>query len=113
MIQMLPVPSSELPDFCRQRGIDSGAPLTAYTAAQGDAVLGWCVVAKEDPCLILGVEAEDSALADGLLRAALFPLYEAGAKEYRFAVPPPLPLPERFLTAGPGELAQLFAPCGK
>lgn len=113
MIQLLPVPPAELPAFCRLRNLPDTAPVAACTAVQGDTLLGWCAVARQEPCLILGLEAEDAALADGLLRAALFPLYQGGAREYRFAVPPPLPLPERYAAAGPGELAQLFAPCGE
>ena len=111
MIQILPVPAVRLPAFCREKGRQSPAPLRGYTACQGDCSLGWCLGAQGEPCLVLGVEAEDSLLADGLLRAALFPLYEGGTRQYRFAAPAAAPLPERYVTAGCGELSELFAPC--
>ena len=66
MIQILPVPAERLPTFCREKGLQSPAPLRGYTACQGDCSLGWCLVAQGEPCLVLGVEAEDSLLADGL-----------------------------------------------
>jgi len=115
MIQMLPVPPERLPDFCREHGLPRESPARAYTACQGERTLGWCAVGKGEPCVILGlgVEGEDLFLADGLLRAALFPLYQEGARQYRFAAPPSLTLPERYVTAGPGELSELFAPCAK
>ena len=89
MIQILPGPAERLPTFCREKGLQSPAPLRGYTACQGDCSLGWCLVAQGEPCLVLGVEAEDSLLADGLLRAALFPLDEGGARQYRFAATSP------------------------
>ncbi len=113
MIQMLPVPPERLPDFCREHLPGHTGPVRAYTACQGTVPLGWCAVGPGEPCPILGVEAEDPFLADGLLRAALFPLYEGGAKQYRFLAPPPLKLPDRYVTAGTGALAELFAPCSK
>lgn len=111
MIQILPVPPHLLPGFCREKGIQSSAPLRGYTACQGDVSLGWCVVSEGEPCLVLGVEAEDGLLADGLLRAALFPLYEGGAEGYAFRKEPAIPLPERYVTTGEGKLSELFAPC--
>lgn len=112
MIQILPVPSQSLPDLCREHGLGS-APVCAYTAEQEGTSLGWCALGEGEPCIILGlgVEADDLDVADGLLRAALFPLYRRGCREYRFAVPPDCPLPERYITAGTGSLAELFAPC--
>ena len=114
MIQILPIPAGELAGLCDEKQITPppGAELTGWTAAQGETVLGRCLAAGGEPCLILWAEAEDTALADGLLRAALHPLYEAGARRYRFAAPPPLPVPEGYATSGEGELAELFAPCG-
>lgn len=113
MIQILPVPGEELTAFCKAHLPGRSGPVRAYTACQGKEPLGWCAAAPGEPCVILGVEAEDALLADGLLRAALFPLYEGGARQYRFSAPPPIPLPERYVTSGAGELAALFAPCSK
>jgi len=115
MIEILPIRAEQLPGFCREKGIvpPEGAALRGCAVRQGETSLGWCLAAAGEPCLILGVEAEDSQLADGLLRAALFPLYEGGRRQYRFASPPSLALPERYVTAGPGELSKLFAPCSE
>ena len=85
--------------------------LRACTAEEGEALLGWCAVGQGDPCPILGAAADDPDVADGLLRAALFPLYRRGRREYRFAAPPGCPLPEGYVTHGIGALAELFAPC--
>lgn len=75
--------------------------------------MGWCAVAEGEPCVILGLgtEAGDPEVADGLLRAALFPLYRRGRREYRFDVPPGCPLPGRYAVAGTDSLETLFAPC--
>lgn len=110
MIRILPVPQEKLPEFCRERSLEV-VTLRAYTAEEGDNSLGWCAVGEGDPCPILGVAAKDPEVADGLLRAALFPLYGRGYREYRFAAPPALTLPERYVTAGAGSLEALFAPC--
>lgn len=112
MIQILPVPSEALPDFCREHNLE-GTPLRAYTAQEEESSLGWCAVGEGEPCIILGVESQDPEIADGLLRAALFPLYRRGYREYRFAAPPALTLPERYVTAGTGSLGSLFAPCSE
>ena len=111
MIQLLPVPPAELPAFCRLRNLPDTVPVAACTAVQGDTLLGWCAVARQGPCLILGLEAEDAALADGLLRAALFPLYQEGTAGYRFLKAPSCPLPGGYVTSGEGSLTELFAPC--
>lgn len=113
MIRILPIPPDDLPAFCREKGVSAAGPLRGCTSCEGETPLGWCLVAEGDPCLILGVEAEDGWLADGLLRAALFPLYEGGAGTYSFREPPSIPLPERYDTTGTGRLATLFAPCKK
>lgn len=114
MIQILPVAREDLGDLCREKGIEAGdAPLRGYTAAQGQERLGWCLVAEGEPCVILGVGAEDPLLGDGLLRAALFPCFEGGAKGYRFAEAPGCALPEGYVLRGEGELSQLFAPCSE
>lgn len=110
MIQILPVPQEKLPGFYQEHGLE-GPALRVYTAEEGESSLGWCAVGEGEPCPILGAQAEDPDIADGLLRAALFPLYRRGCREYRFAVPPDCPLPERYVTAGAGTLAELFAPC--
>lgn len=110
MIQILPVASAALPDFCREHGLES-VPLRAYTAEDGEASLGWCAVREGEPCLILGAAADDAGIADGLLRAALFPLYRRGSQSYRFCAVPDCPLPGRYVTDGAGSLAELFAPC--
>lgn len=112
MIRILPVLSEELPDFCREHSLGA-VPLRACTAEEGETSLGWCAIGEGDPCTILGlgVEPSDPDVADGLLRAALFPLYRGGCRSYRFAAPPDCPLPERYVTAGTGSLGSLFAPC--
>lgn len=112
MIQILPVPSERLPDFCREHRLGE-LPFRAYTAEEGDHFLGWCAVGEGDPCPILGlgVGTSDPDVADGLLRAALFPLYRRGCREYLFPAPPGLLLPRRYVTTGAGALAELFAPC--
>lgn len=110
MIQILPVPPETLPDFCREHGLKS-VPVRAYTAVEGEEPIGWCALGEGEPCPILGAEADDPDVADGLLRAALFPLYRRGCREYRFNLPPRCPLPERYAVAGTGSLAELFAPC--
>ena len=114
MIQILPLPGETLGDFCREKGIAlPGAPVRGYTAAQGEELLGWCLLAEGEPCVILGIQAEDPLLGDGLLRAALFPLFEGGGKGYRFAEPPGCSLPEEYTLRGEGELSALFAPCSE
>ena len=114
MIRILPVPEESLPGLCREKGLSpGGAALRGYTAAQGEEPLGWCVAAAGEPCVILGVEAQDPQIADGLLRAALFPLYQGGAARYRFESTPGGPLPAGYVLRGEGELAELFAPCGE
>lgn len=112
MIQILPVPSESLPDFCREHSLGA-VPVRAYTAEEEESSLGWCAVGEGEPCPILGVESRDPEVADGLLRAALFPLYRRGYREYRFTAPPALALPERYVTGGTGSLAELFAPCSE
>lgn len=114
MIQILPVPQEKLPDFCREHSLRP-EPIRAYTAEEGETFLGWCAVGEGEPCIILGlgVEADDPDVADGLLRAALFPLYRRGFQGYRFAVPPGCPLPGRYTIAGTGSLGSLFAPCSE
>ena len=111
MIRLLPVPPDRLPDLCRGKGLDQSGGVTAYAAWQGEGLLGWYAIGEGDPCPVLGLEAEDASLADGLLRAALFPRYRQGAKGYRFHCPPACPLPKGYTTAGEGALALLFAPC--
>lgn len=110
MIQILPVPREKLPDFCREHSLGPVA-LRACTAEEEGHHLGWCAIGEGDPCPILGVAAADPDTADGLLRAALFPLYRGGCGEYLFAAPPDCPLPERYVTDGAGSLGALFAPC--
>jgi hypothetical protein len=112
MIQILPIHPQVLPDFCLEKHLDDDAPVWGYMATQGTTLLGWCVVAKDDPCRILGLEAQDQEVADGLLRAALHPFYEEGIQEYRFKDLPGLPLPSRYMMAGVGRLADIFTPCG-
>ena len=111
MIQILPVREGELPDFCRERGLPETEGLRACAARQGEILLGWCAVEAGEPCSVLGMEAEDAALADGLLRAALFPLYQEGTAGYRFLKAPSCPLPGGYVTSGEGSLTELFAPC--
>ena len=111
MIQILPVREGELPDFCRERGLPETEGLRACAARQGEILLGWCAVEAREPCSVLGVEAEDAVLADGLLRAALFPLFERGARGYCFSQAPGCVLPEDYMLRGEGELSALFAPC--
>ena len=110
MIQILPVPPEGLSDFCREHSLE-GQALRAYTAQDEENALGWCAIGEGDPCPILGAKAEDPDVADGLLRAALFPLFRRGCREYRFAAPVNCPLPKRYVTDGTGTLAELFAPC--
>ena len=113
MIQILPIHPQLLPELCRGRGLDDEAPVWGYMAIQGKELLGWCVAAKDEPCRILGVEARDKEVADGLLRAALHPFYEEGIREYRFKELPGLPLPSAYIIAGTGRLEDLFSPrCG-
>ena len=111
MIQILPIHPQLLPELCREKGLDDDAPVWGYIASQGSSLLGWCVVAKDDPCRILGLEAEDKEVADGLLRAALHPFYEEGVRCYQFKALPPMALPSRYIIAGVGSLGDLFAPC--
>jgi len=115
MIQILPISEDAITGFCREKGIENhdNAPLRGYTAAQGSETLGWCLVAEGEPCVILGVQADDPQLGDGLLRAALFPCFEGGKKGYRFAGTPKCPLPAGYAVRGEGELSRLFAPCGE
>lgn len=108
---MLPIPKEDIPALCREKGLELSGPLRGHAARQGGLSLGWCLVREGEPCLILGLEAEDPWVADGLLRAALFPLYESGAKGYAFREEPAVPLPERYVRAGTGKLSELFAPC--
>lgn len=110
MIQILPVPSETLPDFCGEHDLAQPV-IRAYAAEEEGFSLGWCALGEGEPCPILGAEADDPDVADGLLRAALFPLYRRGYREYRFVVPPRCPLPERYAVTGTGSLAELFAPC--
>ena len=112
MIQILPIHPQVLPDFCLEKGLDDDAPVWGYMAAQGTTLLGWCVVAKDDPCSILGLEAQDKEVADGLLRAALHPFYEEGIRGYRFKELPGLALPSSYVIAGVGRMDDLFTPCG-
>ena len=112
MIQILPIHPQVLPDFCLEKGLDDDAPVWGYMAAQGTTLLGWCVVAKDDPCRILGLEAQDKEVADGLLRAALHPFYEEGIQGYRFKERPGLALPSSYVIAGVGRMDDLFTPCG-
>lgn len=112
MIRILPIPGEAVAGFCREKGIPlPGAAVRGYTAAQGEESLGWCLVAEGEPCVILGVQAEEALIGDGLLRAALFPLFERGAKGYRFSQAPGCVLPEDYMLRGEGELSALFAPC--
>ena len=114
MIRILPMEPDRLAALCREKEIDPGdAPLRGYAAADGEETLGWCLAADGEPCLILGEEAEDPQVGDGLLRAVLFPFRQAGRKGYRFARPPKGPLPAGYALAGEGSLGELFTPCSE
>ena len=54
MIQILPIPAGELAGLCDEKQITPppGAELTGWTAAQGETVLGRCLAAGGEPCLI-------------------------------------------------------------
>ena len=113
MVTILPLPGELLLELCGELGLDDDAPLWGWTASQGSRLLGYVIVAKDEPCRILALQAEDRELADGLLRAALHPFYEEGIREYTFPTPPNLLLPSRYVVMGHGSLEALFAPCGE
>ncbi len=114
MIQILPMGKDRLAALCQEKNIRPGeAPLRGCVAAAREETLGWCLAAEGEPCLVLGLEAEDPHVGDGLLRAVLFPLYQAGRKGYRFACTPGGPLPAGYALQGEGSLDELFTPCSE
>lgn len=114
---ILPMPHEVLIPLCDQLGLDADGMVWGYVAAEKAELGGFCVVAEpsdEDlPCEILALEASDKYIADGLLRRALNPFYEAGVAEYTFRLPPDFAMLPDYVIIGNGSLAQLFKPCPK
>lgn len=111
MLSILPMPHEVLRELCGQLNLDDPAPLWGWTASQGSTLQGYVVVARDEPCRILALAAEDSEVADGLLRAGLVQFYREGIRGYTFVSPPPLPLPPNYMIIGQGSMAVLFTPC--
>lgn len=112
MITILPLPPELLEPLCDQLSIQCEQRLWGYAAADASELAGYCVVAEgaydDDPCQILWIQAEDQYVADGLLRRALYPFYEAGYKEYEFVRLPEMTLLPDYIIVGRGSLEKLF-----
>ncbi len=107
MITIKPIAPGVLPLLWESRDIPL-EELAGYIASDGTQTLGTLFLRVGDPALILSLTAADAAVADGLLRAALYPLYESGARAYAFAGEISALLPPCYPREGRGSLQRLF-----
>ena len=108
MITIMPIEHEVLQALAEELSLTAEGPVWGYISSDGQSMLGFSIVEKAEPVRILALRAEEAAIADGLLRRALFPFYEEGAAGYCFACEVKLPLPMAYTRRGTGSLAALF-----
>ena len=77
MISILPIQPDILQMMAEDTGLTAEGPVWGYFAAEGTKMLGYVVVERAEPVRIIALQCEDFVIADGLLRRALHPFYEA------------------------------------
>lgn len=108
MITIMPIDPEILQVMGEELSLTAEGPVWGYIASDGQKMLGYVIVEKDEPVRIIALQAEEAAIADGLLRRALFSFYKEGAAGYLFACEVKMPLPMAYTRSGTGSLAALF-----
>ena len=108
MISIKSIAPEILPFLAEEAGLRFQDGLRGMIASDGEHTVGSVFYKNGEPVKILALTAADRGIAAGLCRAALFPLYEGGTREFELCCRPAVPLPPCYPVSGRGKLAALF-----